>query len=102
MLPLRVNLWRRHPKGLCRGVGRLLQPTTVDDWIEKALEYPGISLLELTPRIAIESSRLNAPFHKDPANQNIVATAREYGCELATLDEKIRSYSHVKLCDEEI
>lgn len=65
--------------------------------MDQALEYPGIRLLNLTPRIAIESSRLTAPFHKDPADQIIVATAREYGCELATLDDKIRRYGHVKL-----
>src|SRR5207249_536550 len=77
--------------------GRLALPTTLDEWMDQALAYPGIRLLNLTPRIAIESSRLTAPFHKDPADQIIVATAREYGCELATLDEKIRSYSHVRL-----
>src|SRR5207247_9455704 len=69
--------------------GRLVLPTTLDEWMKQALAYPGIRLLNLTPRIAIESSRLTAPFHKDPADQIIVATAREYGCELATLDDKI-------------
>jgi len=77
--------------------GRLVLPTTLDEWMNQALAYPGIRLLSLTPRIAIESSRLTAPFHKDPADQIIVATAREYGCELATLDDKIRRYDHVKL-----
>ena len=77
--------------------GRLVLPTTLDEWMDQALAYPGIRLLNLTPRIAIESSRLTAPFHKDPADQIIVATSREYGCELATFDDKIRRYGHVKL-----
>ena len=77
--------------------GRLVLPTMLDGWMDQALAYPGIRLLNLTPRIAIESSRLTAPFPKDPADQIIVATAREYGCELATLDDKIRRYGHVKL-----
>lgn len=77
--------------------GRLVLPATLDEWMNEALAYPGVRLLNLTPRITIESSRLPAPFHKDPADQIIVATAREYGCELATLDGKIRSYAHVKL-----
>ena len=77
--------------------GRLVLPTTLDEWMDQALAYPGIRLLNLTPRIAIESSRLTTPFHKDPADQIIVATAREYGCELATLDDRIRRYGHVKL-----
>src|SRR5262245_6842117 len=31
-------------------------------WIEQALAYPGIRLLYLTPRIAVESTQLPAPF----------------------------------------
>ena len=76
---------------------RLILPLSVNDWMKQALSYPGIRLLELTPEIAIESTQLPQPFHKDPADQIIVATAREYGCELATLDDKIRRYGHVKL-----
>lgn len=44
--------------------------------METALIYPGIQLLELTPEIAIESTRLPGEFHRDPADQIIVATAR--------------------------
>ena len=77
--------------------GRLTLPETLDKWIDEALAYPGIRLLDLSPRIAVESTRLPPPFHKDPADQIIVATARAYDCELLTLDHKIRSYTHVKL-----
>ena len=77
--------------------GRLTLPETLDKWMDEALAYPGIRLLDLSPRIAIESTRLPPPFHKDPADQIIVATARVYDCELLTLDQKIRSYTHVKL-----
>ena len=42
--------------------GRLVLPATLDEWMDQALAYPGIRLLNLTPRIAIESSRLPAPF----------------------------------------
>ena len=77
--------------------GRLTLPEALDQWIDEALAYPGIRLLDLSPRIAVESTRLPPPFHKDPADQIIVATARAYDCELLTLDHKIRSYTHVKL-----
>jgi len=77
--------------------GRLVLPATLDEWMDQALSYPGIRLLDLSPRIAIESSRLPGQFHKDPADQMIVATARFYDSKLATLDDKIRRYSHVKL-----
>ena len=40
----------------------------VDEWIRKALAYPGIRLLYLTPRIAIESTQLPGTFHRDPAD----------------------------------
>ena len=37
-------------------VRRLVLPCPLSDWIDKALAYPGIRLLDLTPRIAIEST----------------------------------------------
>ena len=76
---------------------RLTLPDTLDKWMEEALGYPGIRSLDLSARIAIESTRLPPPFHKDPADQIIVATARVYDCRLLTLDHKIRSYEHIKL-----
>ena len=58
---------------------------------------PGVRLLELTPQIAVASTQLPGPFHKDPADQIIVATARVLDSPLVTLDHKIRGYAHVKL-----
>ncbi len=75
--------------------GRLELPCTLETWFEQALSYPGIQLLALTPEIAIESTRLPGEFHRDPADQIIVATARVYGCPLVTLDDKILNYPHV-------
>jgi len=70
-------------------------PSSLEEWFEQALNYPGVQLLALTPEIAIESTRLPGEFHRDPADQMIVATARIYGCSLVTSDEKILNYSHV-------
>ena len=53
-----------------------------------------VRLLELTPRVAVESTRLPGTFRKDPADQIIVATARALDCPLVTLDHKIRGYAH--------
>ena len=74
---------------------RLDLPCVLDDWFDAALSYPGVQLLELTPRIAAESTQLPGEFHKDPADQIIVATARVHACGLMTLDHKIRAYAHV-------
>jgi PIN domain nuclease of toxin-antitoxin system len=69
----------------------------IDEWMDTALTYPGIQVLELTPKIAIESTQLPGEFHRDPADQIIVATARIHDCPLLTVDDKILNYSHVKL-----
>ena len=76
---------------------RLKLACPVEEWMDKALTLPGIQLIELTPRIIIASARLPGAFHRDPADQMIVATAREYDCELLTVDKKIRQYAHVKI-----
>ena len=74
---------------------RLDLSTPLDEWFEQALSYPGVQLLALTPEIAIESTRLPGEFHRDPADQIIVATARVYDCPLVTSDEKILTSPHV-------
>ncbi len=75
--------------------GRLTLPLPVSDWFDQALAYPGIRLLELSPRIIVESTQLPGSFHRDPADQIIVATARVYSCPLVTLDSRLRTYPHV-------
>jgi len=75
--------------------GRLELPSPLEEWFEQALSYPGVQLLALTPEIAVESTRLPGEFHRDPADQIIVATARVYGCPLVTSDDKIVNYPHV-------
>jgi PIN domain nuclease of toxin-antitoxin system len=77
-------------------LNRLELRRPVAKWIEQALSYPGIRLLYLTPRIAVESCQLPGAFHRDPADQIIVATARIRGCPLLTADERILQYPHVK------
>ncbi len=62
--------------------GRLELPMPLERWFKSALGYPGIKLLALTPDVAIESTRLPGKFHRDPADQIIVATARLYDCPL--------------------
>jgi len=75
--------------------GRLELPCSLEEWFEQALSYPGVQILALTPEIAIASTHLPGEFHRDPADQIIVATARVYGCSLVTSDDKILTYPHV-------
>ena len=76
-------------------LGRVALSCSLEEWLDQALSYPGVQLIALTPEIAIESTRLPGDFHRDPADQIIVATARVYGCSLVTSDEKILKYPHV-------
>ena len=75
---------------------RLELSCPLKEWFDKALSYPGVRLLQLTPEIAIESTRLPGEFHRDPADQIIVATARLYDCYLLTSDDKILKYPKVR------
>jgi len=77
--------------------GRLELPCPVDEWFQQAFDYPGVDLLPLTPEIAVASTRLPAEFHRDPADQIIVATARTLGCPLVTMDNRILAYPHVQV-----
>lgn len=78
-------------------LGRLQLTLPVEKWLAAALQYPGIQLFDLTPRIAVESTQLPGTFHRDPADQIIVATARVHGLALLTADGKIRDYPHIDL-----
>ena len=71
-------------------------PLGISEWFDEALAYPGVSVLPLTPEIAVESTTLPGDFHSDPFDQIIVATARVHGCSLVTSDRKIVRYPHVR------
>jgi PIN domain nuclease of toxin-antitoxin system len=78
---------------------RLDLPGPVEEWIEQSLRYPGIQLLDLTPRVIVEATELPGTFHRDPADQLIVATSRVHGRPLATVDRKILEYDGVESVD---
>ncbi|MCL0061286.1 PIN domain-containing protein [Thermodesulfovibrionales bacterium] len=63
--------------------------------MEAATTLPDVQLIELTPRIAIVSTKLPGNFRRDPADQIIVATAQVYNLELLTADERILKYDHI-------
>jgi PIN domain nuclease of toxin-antitoxin system len=75
---------------------QLVLDRPVETWLELALARPGLHLVELTRPILIESCKLPPPFHGDPADQIIVATARDRDAAIVTKDEKIRAYAHVR------
>jgi PIN domain nuclease of toxin-antitoxin system len=82
--------------------GRITLSRSIDEWTKAALTAPGIRLVDLSPEIAIESTRLPGEPHGDPADRIIIATARVLGATLITRDEQIVSYAsggHVRVRD---
>ena len=79
--------------------GRLKLDRGIGLWIEGALAGPGVSLLHLHPRIVVESTQLPQPFHRDPADQLLVRTARVLQCPIMTEDSKIAAYPHIQQPD---
>lgn len=75
--------------------GRILFGVEPEAWLDRALGRASISLVPLTPVIALEAYRIPAEFHEDPADRLIVATARILQAQLITKDRKIREYPHV-------
>ena len=73
---------------------RLKLAWPIEEWMEAATTLPGVQLIELTPKIAIASTKLPGNFHRDPADQIIVATAQVYDLELLTLDKRMLKYDH--------
>ena len=68
----------------------------VRQWVERATQAPFIELLPLSVDIALESAHLPGSFHKDPADQMIVATARVHSLVLISADQRLRAYPHVQ------
>ncbi|HEX3743230.1 MAG TPA: type II toxin-antitoxin system VapC family toxin [Bryobacteraceae bacterium] len=85
-----VSVWE---VAMLESKGRLQLYVPCEQWVRDALAMPGLSLALLTPEIAIASTRLPEPFHGDPADRIIVATARALGARLVTRDRKIREYA---------
>ena len=76
-------------------LGRLTLSLAVDEWLAAAFADPGVQQLELTIPIIIQSTKLTG-FHRHPADQIIVATAKIHECPVLTADAKIWAYPEVQ------
>lgn len=68
----------------------------IQDWMNKATNDKYIRILPLSIQVSLESTQLPGTFHKDPADQIIVATARHHNLTILTADRLINAYPHVK------
>lgn len=78
--------------GMLEAKGRIRLGRDVLAWISAAVSRPGISLVPLTPEIAVASSRLPGYLHGDPADRILIATARVLPATLITHDARILAY----------
>lgn len=81
---------------------RLALSIEIEELVERGLGIPGLRLQELTPAVAIESTRLPGTFHADPADRFLVATTRRSVAAIATNDTRILRYArdgHVSALD---
>jgi PIN domain nuclease of toxin-antitoxin system len=62
------------------------------DWVRDALSVPGLSLIPLTPEIAVRSTRLPGDLHADPADRILAATVQVMNAILVTCDTKLLKY----------
>ena len=76
--------------------GRLTLSLPVVEWIDAALTHPSVTVKQLTPRIAVESTRLPDLEHRDPADRFLIATSRVHDCSILTNDRVILNYRHVR------
>lgn len=76
--------------------GRVDLGAPVAEWAREVVRLPVVHLIPLVPELLIDSVQLPEPFHPDPADRIIVATARHLGCPLLTTDGDILSYTHVR------
>ena len=78
-------------------VGKLELDRPVAEWLTWAAVLPKIRLLPVSLEITVEACQLPGTFHRDPADELIVATARILNLPLLTADAKILAYPHVNL-----
>jgi PIN domain nuclease of toxin-antitoxin system len=84
-----ISVWE---VALLESKGRIHLHMDCLEWVRRALETPGLSLVPLTPEIAVESTRLPGGMHADPADRILVATARNLGARLMTRDQALLDY----------
>lgn len=75
--------------------GRIAVSCDPEEWVNQALNMPKLRLVPLSPSIAYRSTILPPPFHDDPADQIIVASARQETATILTKDQRILSYKGV-------
>ncbi|MFP5379096.1 MAG: type II toxin-antitoxin system VapC family toxin [Vicinamibacteria bacterium] len=91
---LRVSVMSTWEVAMLEARGRLTLALDGRDWVARALGAPGVVLEELTPAIAVESTRLpESDDVRDPVDRMLVATARQRELTFVTADARVLAYA---------
>lgn len=77
-------------------VGKLTLPLEIRRWVARAITE-NIMLLPLDEDVLIAATELPSFSVRDPADEIIVATARQYDLTLITSDRELRGYKHARI-----
>jgi PIN domain nuclease of toxin-antitoxin system len=67
------------------------------DEMFREIEFHPLTILPLACSVAAESVRLRDDFHRNPADQIIIATACCHNLTLITADDRIRNWGKVRV-----
>jgi len=88
-----ISLWE-----ICKLIekGKIVLREDLAVWVKAALNVPGLRVVPLDFEVFLGSTTLPQPFHNDPADQMIVATARLRDATIVTKDRQLHAYEHVR------
>jgi PIN domain nuclease of toxin-antitoxin system len=89
-----VSLWEAQ---IMFAKKRLPLDMPFDRWLYRATRPAVVTMIRITPSVAVQLNELPDDFHADPADRIIVATALAAGVPLLTYDRKIRRSNIVPL-----
>lgn len=80
-------------------VGDIRLSMPLAEWIAQSMAELAAQTAAVTHEVAMEAYALPRRFHRDPADRLLVAAARQNGFTLATADDRILAYPHVRTQD---
>lgn len=78
---------------------RITLPQTPEVWFKDSLRHFNTRATPLTPKVFAEAYRIPEPFHPDPADRILVASACLWNHTLITADRRILDCSAVRTLD---
>ncbi len=79
--------------GLLAAKNRIRLGCAVREWLHTFLHRTRFRIIDCGIDVVLEANALPGPFHADPADRLIVATARHHDLTLVTEDRKILDYA---------